>query len=84
MFRGPRYFGNDAQLAKAFGLPKLPVLGENAKLDLQANFYNLINKENLQPFGGQDGLVTIGGPQFGVAQAGLAGRIVELQARFSF
>jgi hypothetical protein len=62
----------------------LPVLGENARVDLQANFYNLFNKENLQPFGGQDGLVTIGGPQFGVAQAGLADRIVELQARFSF
>lgn len=73
MFRGPGYFGNDVQLAKAFGLPKLPVLGENARVDLQANFYNLFNKENLQPFGGQDGLVTIGGPQFGVAQAGLAG-----------
>lgn len=84
MFRGPRYFGNDVQLAKAFGLPKLPILGEDAKLDLQANFYNLINKENLQNFGGSDALVTIGGPQFGVAQAGLAGRIIELQARFSF
>jgi hypothetical protein len=84
MFRGPGYFGNDVQLAKAFGLPKLPVIGENARLDLQANFYNLFNKENLQPFGGQDGLVTIGGPQFGVAQAGLAGRIIELQGRFSF
>jgi hypothetical protein len=48
MFRGPTYFGNDAQLAKAFGLPKLPILGENAMLNLQANFYNLINKSNLQ------------------------------------
>lgn len=87
MFRGPRYFGNDAQLAKAFGLPKLPILGENAKLDLQANFYNLINKENLQNIGNfsmQDSIETIGGPQFGVSQAGLAGRIIELQARFNF
>ena len=84
MFRGPGYFGNDVQLAKAFGLPKLPVLGENAKMDLQANFYNLFNKENLQNFGGADSLVTIGGAQFGVVQAGLAGRIIELQARFSF
>jgi hypothetical protein len=87
MFRGPRYFGNDAQLAKAFGLPKLPVLGENAKLDLQANFYNLLNKENLQNIGAanmQDSFETIGGPQFGVSQGGLAGRIIELQARFSF
>ncbi len=81
IFRGPGYFGNDVQLAKAFGLPKLPVLGENAKLDLQANFYNLINKENLQNLNSPQ---TIGGPEFGVAQGGLAGRIVELQARFSF
>jgi hypothetical protein len=84
MFRGPTYFGNDAQLAKAFGFPKLPVLGENARLNLQANFYNLFNKENLMPLGGADTVVTIGGPQFGVAQAGLAGRIIELQARFDF
>jgi hypothetical protein len=81
MFRGPGYFGNDVQLAKAFGLPKMPGLGENAKLNLQANFYNLINKENLQNISNPG---TIGGPQFGVSQGGLAGRIVELQARFNF
>jgi hypothetical protein len=81
MFRGPGYFGNDVQIAKAFGLPKLPVLGEDAKMNLQMNIYNLINKENLQNINGTE---TIGGPQFGVSQGGLAGRIVELQARFSF
>jgi len=81
MFRGPGYFGNDVQVGKAFGLPKLPVLGEDAKLNLQMNFYNLINKENLQNINGTQ---TIGGPQFGVSQGGLAGRIIELQARFSF
>ncbi len=80
MFRGPGYFGNDVQLAKAFGLPKMPGLGEGAKLNLQANFYNLLNHENLQNIGTQ----TIGGPEFGVSQGGLAGRIIELQARFSF
>jgi len=81
MFRGPGYFGNDVQLAKAFGLPKMPGLGENARINLQANFYNLLNHENLANINGTQ---TIGGPQFGVSQAGLAGRIVELQARFSF
>jgi hypothetical protein len=87
MFRGPRYLGNDAQLAKSFGLPRLPGLGENAKIDLQANFYNIFNKENLANIGNAgsaDTLENIGGPQFGVSQAGLAGRIIELQARFSF
>ncbi len=81
MFRGPSYLGNDAQLAKAFGLPNMPILGENARIDLQANFYNLFNKENLMNI---DGVQTIGGAQFGVSQGGLAGRIIELQARFSF
>ncbi len=81
MFRGPGYFGNDFQIAKAFGLPNIPVLGENARINLQANLYNAFNVENLQNVGGTQ---TIGGPLFGVSPGGLAGRIVELQARFSF
>jgi len=87
MFRGPGYLGNDFQLAKAFGLPNMKVLGENAKLNLQANFYNLFNKLNLDPqrIGNaisNDGITS--NPQFGEAQGALAGRIIELQARFSF
>ena len=33
---------------QGFGLPKMKVLGENAKLHLRANFYNLFNKLNLK------------------------------------
>ncbi len=83
MFRGPGYFGNDIQLAKAFGLPKVRGLGENARLNLQANFYNLLNHENLSNINGTQ-TIGVNSPQFGVSQSGLAGRIVELQARFSF
>jgi hypothetical protein len=36
-FRGPRYFGLDSTLGKAFGLPKLKVLGEKARLKLEMN-----------------------------------------------
>src|SRR4029077_2223031 len=53
-FRGPRYSSVDATLGKAFGLPTLPVLGENAKFDLRVNFYNLFNQLNFEPFGPQN------------------------------
>jgi len=85
MFRGPGYFGDDFQIAKAFGLPHLPVLGENAKLNLQANFYNMFNKLNLTNMNttiSNDGVTS--NPQFGTAQGAFNGRIVELQMRFSF
>lgn len=85
MFRGPDYFGNDFQLAKAFGLPNMKVFGENAKLNLQANFYNLFNKLNLTNLNttiSNDGITS--NPQFGTATGAFAGRIIELQARFSF
>jgi hypothetical protein len=85
MFRGPGYFGNDFQLAKAFGLPNMKIFGENAKLNLQANFYNLFNKLNLTNMNttiSNDGITS--NPQFGTATGAFAGRIVELQARFNF
>jgi Carboxypeptidase regulatory-like domain/TonB dependent receptor len=52
-FRGPRYASVDFTLAKAFGLPNMKVIGENAKLDLRLNFYNLFNQINLAPIGNQ-------------------------------
>jgi len=85
MFRGPRYFGADMQIAKAFGLPKMKVLGENARLNLQANIYNIFNKLNLTGLNttiSNDGVTS--NPQFGQAQNALGGRIIELQARFAF
>ncbi len=86
-FRGPRYLGFDATIGKAFGLPKMKVFGENARLNLQLNAYNVFNKLNLKPDNinniiSNDGKTS--NPLFGQAQAALAGRIVEVQARFSF
>lgn len=78
-FRGPRYLDVDATLSKAFGLPKMRVIGENAKIEFRANFYNLFNNLNLSDV---DPVVT--DPFFGTARQALGGRTVELQARFSF
>jgi len=95
-FRGPRYSSIDATLGKAFGLPRMRVLGENARIDLRANFYNLFNQLNLTPLANQNiGTIvvnpatrtqTVTSPNgtFGVATNALGGRIIEAQIRFSF
>ncbi len=78
-FRGPGYFDVDATLSKAFGIPKLPVLGENARLEFRMNFYNLFNKLNLASI-----QTDVMNSHFGEAQNGLGSRTIEMQARFSF
>ncbi len=91
--RGPQYFDTDATLQKNIGLPKLPIFGENAHLELRGDFFNIFNKLNLSPLGSSgvsqasnvisyDG--TTSNPLFGQAQTALGGRIIELQVRFSF
>ena len=78
-FGGPGYIDLDATLSKSFGLPKLPVLGEAAKLELRANFFNLTNRLNLTNV---DNTVT--DPHFGEATGALGSRTIEVQARFNF
>jgi len=46
---GPGYRDVDATLAKGFGLPKAPVLGEGAKVEIRLDFYNLFNTVNFNP-----------------------------------
>jgi hypothetical protein len=56
--------------------------------------YNVFNKLNLTPFSfgststiissNNNGGVPFANPQFGTATSALAGRVLELQARFSF
>ena len=75
--RGPRYFSTDISIVKQTALR---FLGEATMLDLRANFFNLFNQINLT----QTPEVFIDSPNFGRATGGLAGRVVELQARFSF
>ena len=45
-FNGPGYRDFDASLTKAFGLPKMRVLGEDAKIEIRADFFNLFNTLN--------------------------------------
>jgi len=78
-FRGPRYFDVDATLSKSFGLPSMKVLGEGAKLEIRANFYNLFNKLNLT-----NPQTDIMNSHFGEAQGALGARTIEMQARFNF
>src|SRR5215470_17707886 len=96
-FRGPNYFDVDFSLVKETRLPK--ILGEGSNLELRANFFNVFNKLNLGSFDFGSNAVTIGSfdaganngqgavnnnPNFGKATTGLSGRVIELQARFSF
>lgn len=81
-WRGPHYFQTDVSFAKNTRLPFF--FGETANLELRANFFNLFNQLNLTP-------LTFSGTGthpdqnfFGMSPGGLAGRVIELQARFSF
>lgn len=78
-FRGPGYFGVDATLSKSFGLPPMKVLGEGARLEFRANFYNIFNKLNLTSL-----QTDIMNSHFGESQGALGARVIEMQARFSF
>ncbi|HKR61908.1 MAG TPA: TonB-dependent receptor [Pyrinomonadaceae bacterium] len=81
-FRGPRYFSVDMSVIKNTGLPGF--LGEQANLELRANFFNLFNQLNLQPIRFNEAGAIITDQNFGRSIRGLAGRVVEFQARFRF
>jgi hypothetical protein len=80
-FDGPGYQDLDMTLVKSFVLPKMRVIGENGGLEFRADAFNILNLTNLVP-GSVDGNIL--DKTFGQASQGLAGRIVNLQARFSF
>lgn len=80
-FRGPDYFNVDASLVKR---TYLPFINEGAYLDLRANFFNAFNLLNLENFAFGGGGTIIEDANFGRSPRGLAGRVVELQARISF
>ena len=81
-FRGPRYFDVDMSLSKRFGFPKS--LGEGTFLEVKANFFNVFNILNLQPFNFNSPSTDINSSLFGRAERGLAGRVIELQGRLNF
>jgi hypothetical protein len=81
-FRGPRYFDVDMSLAKRFGLTSL--FGEGKFLEVKANFFNVFNILNLQPFNFNSPSTQVNNTLFGRAERGLAGRVIELQGRIQF
>jgi hypothetical protein len=78
---GPRYQDVDLSLAKAFGLPVIPVLGEDAKFEFRIDAYNVFNNLNFDPTQISN---NINNANFGQATAALAGRVVTMGLRFSF
>ncbi len=84
-FRGPRYRSVDFTFGKEFGLPRIPALGEGARLAFRATMYNAFNILNLQNFPQPSCNTDIGNTFcFGRSPGGLAGRETEFQLRFSF
>jgi len=77
----PGYKSVDLTLAKGFGLPKARVLGENARIELRMDVYNLFNNLNLNPNDIQN---NIGSSNFGTITGALAARVVTIGGRFSF
>jgi hypothetical protein len=86
-FVGPNYRNFDASLTKGFGLPNTRLLGENARLEIRADAFNLFNILNLDPGQVSNNVTAASGPgarSFGTDQIALGGRTITLQARFSF
>jgi hypothetical protein len=80
IFTGPGYTSVDMTLGKDFALPR-----EGSKLAIRANFFNIFNMLNLSPLiPAQAPTDIINTGQFGHAPDGLAGRVIEFQARLSF
>jgi hypothetical protein len=83
-FRGPRFFSVDMSAAKRTGLPSFLHLGEGAYFEFKVNAFNVFNQLNLAPFRFYDAGLIVEDGNFGRIERGLSGRVVELQARFSF
>jgi hypothetical protein len=84
VFRGPWYKSFDFGIAKSVKFPNR-FLGEATQLDMRVNLFNAFNQLNLAPFNFYDSSTFVDNPQFfGRPTSALAGRVVELQARFSF
>jgi hypothetical protein len=80
-FAGPWYRDVDLNFAKAFRLPKMRVIGENAQFEIKANMLNAFNILNITP----TSLSTnIQSSNLGQATNALGSRTVDFQARFSF
>ena len=80
-FPGPDYRNFDMTISKAFGLPNMRVLGENAKIEVKANILNVFNLLNIDPTSIS---TNIQNSNLGQASNALGSRMIDFQARFSF
>ncbi len=80
-FPGPGYRDVDITAAKAFGLPNMKVLGEGAKFEIKANFFNIFNLLNINP---SSLSTSVQSSNLGQAGDALGARTLDFQARFSF
>ena len=80
-FVGPGYQDVDVTLAKGFGVPNNRITGENARLEIRADAFNLFNILNLNP-----GSVTndVTSSNFGRDTNPTGSRTVTITGRFSF
>ena len=79
------FFSCFATLGKDFALLQAGFLHEGSKLSIRANFFNAFNILNLTPLIPASAPTDILNPaSFGRPSDGLAGRVIELQARVSF
>jgi len=79
-FTGPSYQGINVSLTKGFNLPEMRVVGSHAALEFRVDAFNLFNFQELSG----TPTTSISSATFGESTTALAGRIVELQSRFSF
>ena len=78
-FIGPRYTDIDFAATKAFGLPTMKVLGEDGRIEIRANVFNLFNKLNLANID-----ANIPDANFGRANSALGSRTIEGEFHFKF
>jgi hypothetical protein len=83
IFPGPSYRDVDVTFGKAFGLPSMRGLGEDAKLEIKASLLNVFNLLNINPSTINTNIDT-SGVGLGQATGALGARDVDFQARFSF
>jgi hypothetical protein len=68
-------------LTKGFGLPNNRVTGENGRIEIRADAFNLFNIQNLNPANVTNDVTSA---YFGRDNTALGGRTITMQARFSF
>jgi hypothetical protein len=80
-FTGPSYRDVDMSVTKGFGIPSNRILGNDAKVELRADLFNVFNLLNLNP---QSVTTNVDAPNFGQDTSALGSRTISFQARFSF